>query len=113
MAHYLVELYSPKPAWLALSFLHRTDFLDQVKTNIEALPGLGIQLLTLSQISADADQAVPYRFLGVWSLPSQEACEAMLAGIRASGWYDYFDHVNAVGAAGGVDVHLADLLQVK
>ncbi|WP_420897131.1 DUF6616 family protein, partial [Chromobacterium haemolyticum] len=46
MAHYLVELYSPKPAWLALSFLHRTDFLDQIKTNMEALPGLGIQLLT-------------------------------------------------------------------
>ena len=37
----------------------------------------------------------------------------MLAGIRASGWYDYFDHVNAVGVAAGVDVHLADLLQAK
>ena len=61
----------------------------------------------------DIDHASDHRFMGVWRFPDQQACKALLAGIKASGWYEYFDHVNAAGAEGGFAQHLAELAKAS
>ena len=75
------------------------------------LSNLGIEILTLAETDPDIDQASEHRFLGLWRLPDQQARDTLLAGIKASGWYGYFDHVNATGADGDVADHLGDLAQ--
>ncbi|RFA26613.1 hypothetical protein CAI21_16790 [Alkalilimnicola ehrlichii] len=109
MSHYLIELYSPNAAWTALPNDQRQQFLDGIQTAMGSLSSLGVEVLTLSKTDTDIDNAAAHRFLGVWRFPNIQARDALLAGIKASGWYDYFDHVNAAAAAGDFDSHLIDL----
>jgi len=41
MAHYLAELYSPKPAWLALDQTSRRQFFKAIGAGMGALSALG------------------------------------------------------------------------
>lgn len=111
MSHYLVELYTPKPAWLALSREQRGRFLDGIKAGMGGLAGLGVEVLVLNETEAGIDQASDHRFLGIWRFPDVQARDALLAGIGASGWYGYFDHVNAAGSGGDFASHLAALTE--
>ncbi|WP_319000654.1 DUF6616 family protein [Burkholderia cepacia] len=48
---YLVELYSPSPAWEILSDDHRRVFLDGIAKGMAELGTLGIEMLTLSEVA--------------------------------------------------------------
>ncbi len=111
MPHYLVELYSPNPAWLALPVAQRQQFLEGVASAMGSLAALGVEVLALAETDGRLDQASPHRFLGIWRFPDTAARDALLAGIKASGWYGYFDHVNAASGAGGFESHLKALAQ--
>lgn len=110
MSHYLVELYTPNAAWKALAADQRLQFLGAIGAAMEGLVSLGVEVLTLAETESGIDQGSEHQFLGVWRFPDAQAREALLAGIQASGWYGYFDHVNAAGHAGGFEQHLETLL---
>jgi hypothetical protein len=109
MSHYLVELYTPNTAWTALPAERRQQFLGNIQTAMSGLSSQGIEVLALNNTERGIDQASEHRFLGIWRFPNSQARDALLAGIRASGWYDYFDHVNAAGDAGDFSSHLTAL----
>lgn len=109
MSHYLIELYTPNADWKALPVEQRQQFLGGIQAAMGGLSGLGIEVLALSNTERGIDQASEHRFLGIWRFSDQQARDALLAGIKASGWYDYFDHVNAAGADGDFSMHLQDL----
>lgn len=109
MSHYLIELYTPNEKWNALPIEQRQQFLGGLQAAMGGLSNLGIEVLALAPTEHDIDQASEHRFMGVWRFPDQQACAALLAGIKASGWYEYFDHVNAAGAEAGFAQHLTDL----
>lgn len=110
MPHYLVELYTPNAAWNALSVEQRQHFLANIGNAMGGLASMGVEVLTLAETEPRIDRGSEHRFLGIWRFPDQHARDALLAGIRASGWYDYFDHVNAAGSAGSFEHHLAALV---
>ncbi len=109
MPHYLIELYTPKPAWLALPAQQRQQFLEGIRSGMGGLSSLGVEVLALGETEPDIDHASAHRFLGIWRCPGAQARDALLAGIGASGWYGYFDHVNAASAGGDFAAHLAAL----
>lgn len=109
MNHYLVELYTPNAAWHALAAPQRQAFLNGIQAAMGSLSSLGIEVLALSETDPGIDQASAHRFLGIWRFPDTRARDALLAGIQASGWYDYFDHLNAASDTGGLASHLAML----
>ncbi len=109
MSHYLVELYTPKPAWLALPAAQREQFLHGIRSAMVELSSLGVEVLTLGEAEPDIDNASEHRFLGIWRFPGLQSRDALLAGIQASGWYGYFDHVNAAGARADLADHLSAL----
>lgn len=109
MSHYLIELYSPNAKWNALPAEQRQHFLASLQEAMGGLSSLGIEVLSLAATEHDIDHASDHRFMGIWRFPNQQACQALLAGIKSSGWYEYFDHVNAAGAEGGFAQHLAEL----
>ena len=109
MSHYLVELYTPNSAWRALPADSRQQFLDGIQAAMGELSSLGVEVLALGETDTCIDNASEHRFLGIWRFPDLQARDALLAGIKASGWYDYFDHVNAACNAGGFEHHLAAL----
>lgn len=104
-----VELYTPKAAWLSLAAEDRSRYVAAVRGAIEGLEAAGITCLSLGRADRGVDHAVPHDYLGVWSVPDDERMRTFLDNIRASGWYDYFDHVNVVGRDDGVAGHLAEL----
>ncbi|MDD9650547.1 DUF6616 family protein [Klebsiella pasteurii] len=109
MPHYLVELYTPNAAWRGLSPEHRQQFISGIQAAMGGLAGSGIELLTLAETDTAVDHSTSHRFLGIWRFPDAQARNALLAGIAASGWYDYFDHINAAAATGGMEEHLRSL----
>jgi hypothetical protein len=88
----------------------RRQFLGSIQTAMSGLTSREIEVLALNNTERGIDQASEHRFLGIWRFPNPQARDALLAGIKASGWwYDYFEHVNAAGESGGFASHLAAL----
>ncbi|MCD9088160.1 DUF6616 family protein [Stenotrophomonas sp. SY1] len=109
MSHYLVELYSPNANWLALPAAQRSQFLEGIGAAMGPLSSMGVEVLALAETLAGIDAASTHRYLGIWRFPDPSLRDALLAGIRASGWYDYFDHINAASGSGGFAQHLEAL----
>lgn len=78
----------------------RQQFIASIQTAMTSLAASGIEVLALSETDRHIDKAGEYPFMGIWRFTDALAREALLAGIKASGWYDYFDHLNAVGNTG-------------
>lgn len=110
MSCYLVELYTPNAAWTALPVAQRQHFLGNIGSAMGGLAELGVEVLALAETDPGVDQGSGHRFLGIWRFPNQQARDALLAGIKASGWYEYFDHVNAASGAGSLEKHLLALV---
>lgn len=110
MSHYLVELYTPNATWKALPTAQRQEFLSGIQAAMGGLSGQGIEVLALGEIERGIDHSTEHRFLGIWRFPHAQARDALLTGIQASGWYRYFDHVNAA-ASDACDMadHLSEL----
>jgi len=106
VSYYLVELYTPNAAWKALTVEQRQQFLGAVGAAMGGLSSMGVEVLTLTDIEPGIDRSSEHRFLGIWRFPDIQARDALLAGIKASGWYGYFDHVNVAGADGDFAQHL-------
>jgi hypothetical protein len=109
VSHYLVERYTPNAAWRVLPAEQRRQFLDGIQSAMSGLSSLGVEVLALGEADGSIDQASEHRFLGIWRFPDQQARDVLLAGIKASGWYGYFDHVNVASDVGGFASHLAAL----
>ena len=111
MQHYLVELYTPNAAWQRLPIAQRRQFLGAIQDAMVGLSGRGVEMLALAATQAGIAQASAHQFLGIWRFGDTQARDALLAGIQASGWYGYFDHVNAASDAGGLAAHMAALAE--
>jgi len=109
VSHYLVELYTPNANWKTLTIEQRQQFLSAIGTAMDSLSSAGVEVLTLTEIEPGIERNSEHRFLGIWRFPDIQARDALLAGIKASGWYDYFDHMNAAGADGNFTQHLGAL----
>ena len=109
MAHYLAELYTPKPAWLALDAAGRQAFFEAIGAGMAALSALGVEAIALGETDATKIHPAPHRFFAIWRFPDDAALEALLQGIAASGWHDYFDTINAAGPGTDLSGHLAQL----
>ena len=109
MAHYLAELYSPKPAWLALDQAGRHRFFEAIGSGMGALSALGVEALALGEADAATLHAPTQKFFAIWRAPDAAAMNALVSGIAASGWHDYFETINAAGPGVDLNGHLAQL----
>lgn len=85
MTCYLVECYNPNTRWLALSRDERQAFLQQVQHGMAALAANPMEILTLARNASDLDHGRAHHFLGIWRFGNEQARDALLQGIAASG----------------------------
>lgn len=109
MAHYLAELYSPKPAWLALDQTGRNRFFETVGAGMGALSALGVEPIALGRTDPTTLHAPSQTFFAIWRAPDETGIAALVSGIAASGWHDYFETVNATGPGVDLGGHLIQL----
>ena len=84
MAHYLAELYSPKPAWLALDQTRRQQFFQSIGAGMAALAALGVEAVALGETDGATLHAPSQRFFAIWRGPDAAAIAALVSGIDAS-----------------------------
>lgn len=107
--HYLMELYTPKPAWADVDAARRQAFFRGIGAGLAALPAGAVTPLAMAVADPGKPGAAGHAFLALWSCADEAALDALLAGIRASGWYEYFDTVSTCGSAQTFEEHLASL----
>lgn len=110
MTHMLLELYTAKPAWLALTPEERQAFLAKVGAGMGPLLAQNITPCGFGEIASDLPYGTSTRFFAVWQAPDAAALAALVAGISASGWHDYFDTINAGGESCDLAAHLGQLM---
>ncbi len=107
--YYLSEIYSPKPSWLALSQEERFTFFATIEAGMSALAESGVEILTMSVVDKKNVFSPPQQFFALWRFPTQESLNALLEGIEATGWHNYFETINIAGEGGDITSHLNDL----
>ena len=111
--HYLAELYTPRPAWLALDPEERAAFFAAIGAGMASLAAHGIEMLAFGETDGTKPHAAAEPYFAIWRFPDEAALDALIAGIAASGWHDYFDTRNAAGRATDLQGHLAALAAAK
>lgn len=111
MTHYLAELYSPKPAWIALSAEQKQEFFARIGSGLSDLNALGIEAVAFGQTDVSQPHPAQQQFFAIWKFADAAAVAALLAGITSTGWHDYFDTINAAGQATDLPTHLSQLAQ--
>lgn len=90
----LIELWTPKPSWQALSTEERQAFMAQIGGTMAQLSDIGVEVIGWGEIDPTADKSIDAAFVAVWRAASEEAMVEFLRIIEASGWYDYFAQTN-------------------
>lgn len=107
--YYLSEIYSPKPSWLALSQEERFTFFKKIEAGMSALTGLGVEILTMSAVDKKKNFSPAQQFFALWTFPTEDSLKALLEGIEATGWHNYFETINIAGKGGDITSHLNEL----
>ena len=112
MKHYVVEHWSYKPAWLALSQEQRASFLDGIRQAMQQLANAGVRNLGFGRLDHSVDRATKgFDFWALWEMDSMDARDVFFAGVAGSGWYNYFEHANTAGALESPEAVLAEHLR--
>jgi hypothetical protein len=113
MAHYLMELYSPKQRWLDLDAGARIAYFDAVGAGMGGLASAGIEVVAMGETDAAVSQAASQRYFAVWRLPNAELVQTLVSAIAATGWHDYFDTINAAGQSVAFATHVEQLCAAR
>lgn len=110
MAHYLVELYSPKQAWLDLSSEKRIQFLNKVGVSMPALEALGVKAISIGRIDQTKLHSSKNSFYAIWHCNNDAGLNALVHAIALSGWHSYFETINAGGEDDDFKNHMHQLM---
>ncbi|WP_049439285.1 DUF6616 family protein [Stenotrophomonas maltophilia] len=109
MSHTFIELYTATPAWTTLQPEQRNAFFARIGAGMQQFDPVRITLLAMGRIARGVQHGSDEQFYAVWRCASRADADALVAGIAATGWHQYFATINAVGADDGMGRHLADL----
>ena len=101
----MIEAWTPKPAWLALTETERADYVAGVGEGVAALAAQGVTALGWGLVD-EASRGLDHMAFAVWECGSREGGDALRTAIAAAGWYEYFDQVDFGGEAGPADAVL-------
>lgn len=111
--HLYVELWTPKQTWLDLSKEERQEYFNKVGGEMQKLANEGIKVLGF----AINDKETPYRskhqYVAVWQMPSKKHVEMLEESVSQTGWYNYFEQVNARGELIPPPVALENMLRLE
>jgi hypothetical protein len=106
-----VELWNAKPAWLALDRADRAAFMEKIGAFLETIEKPGVcEVDSCCVNEGDTARRIPYSFVVIWKMTDKSHVKAIANGTARTGWYEYFDQVNAGGQALTADALIVDLI---
>lgn len=109
----LIELYEPTSAWLALAQQERQSFFARIGAGMGDILARGVEPVAFGEMAGDVPHGAAQRFFAIWRAPDRNALDALIDGIAASGWHDYFATVNAAGSSVDLNAHLGQLANAQ
>ena len=97
MSFAFIELYNPRPSWLALSASAQQAYVQAVVGHVEQAVSSGVEILAFGTNAHATPHRSPYAYYCVYRLPNAEAAVEFEQLIQSAGWYDYFDQANLCG----------------
>jgi carbohydrate-binding DOMON domain-containing protein len=93
-----IEFWKAKESWLDLPHNQKKEFIDGLIRYVEdSLSQSGIQPLALGECADVENNAAPYQYFAVWEAPTKSALNTLQQAVSESGWYNFFDQINAAG----------------
>lgn len=92
----LIEVWTPKPAWSALSEQERADYAAAALEGGAGLESQGIRTLGWGWLD-EQSRGIDHAAFAVWDCGTREGADVLRAAITGAGWYDYFDQVDFGG----------------
>lgn len=109
MSFTLIELYSPRAAWLSLDAEGRNEVFARIGAGMGGVLAFGVEPIAFGAVDSAVPRAPDALFFGAWRAPDRAALDALVAGIATTGWHDYFETVNAGGETVDLTAHLGQL----
>lgn len=104
-----IELWRPRPTWLALDEAERSAYMEAVGAGMAELTAAGIEVVGWGKVDAEPDgRSSGYHYIAVWRMPSPAEVEKFRATVREARWYDYFDQVNVASALGAAEAVIGE-----
>jgi hypothetical protein len=107
----MIEAWSPRAAWLAMSAAERADYLGAVGGGMEALAEQGVRPLGWG-FADERSRGVDHLAFAVWDCGTRAGADALRDAITKAGWYELFDQVDFGGEAGTPDAVLRQHLEI-
>jgi uncharacterized protein DUF6616 len=101
----MIEAWTPKPAWLALTEAERTEYVTAVGEGAAALAEQGVTPLAWG-LTDEASHGTEHVAFAVWECGSRAGCDALRAAIAGAGWYELFDQIDFGGEGGSPEAVL-------
>jgi len=109
---YIIETWSVKPAWLALSTEERGNYMNQVGAAIQDLVAKGVKVLTWSNNDASTAKRSNNDYFAIWTFPDQATADGFLQVVEGAGWYNYFEQKNLMGKEATAQEVIGQLVQL-
>ncbi len=107
-----VELWNPKPTWLALPQQQRGEYMAQLRPAIAGILGAGVELVGWAVANDHTPYAADYSYIAVWKMPSEELVHQFEKTVEGAGWYNFFEQVNARGELTSPDPVIGNMIQL-
>lgn len=110
MEQIFVELYKHNDKWADTTPEFRAGYIAELLKVVGpdgSAADLGIEIITYSFNDSATPHRADYDFVCVYRVKSEEQLRQLTDMIEESGWYEYFDQVNASGAIGDPEPVLA------
>lgn len=99
MQHIFIELWKFKDSWHQLGAEGRASYVEKLTPEVQALVAAGVEIISWGYNELTVDHRADYDVFAVYRLPNRALYEQLQKAIAASGWYEYFNQINAGGAA--------------
>ncbi|WP_175724150.1 DUF6616 family protein [Burkholderia ambifaria] len=97
MEHIFIELWKFKDSWKNAGVDVRTQYVENLLPSMQALLSAGIVIVAWGYNDPGVDRRADYDAFGVYRMPNRALFDEFQKAVAGSGWYDYFEHVNAGG----------------
>lgn len=107
-----IELWKAKQSWLDLSKEERGNYMTALGPAIQQLVESGVQIVSWGTNDASTFSKADYDYFAVWTFPHTEAAQNFEKLVEGAGWYQYFDQVNLMGQAGGLQDVIGKMIEL-
>ncbi|MGO4152041.1 DUF6616 family protein [Cupriavidus sp. YAF13] len=106
MEHIFIELWKFKDNWKKAGVDVRAKYVESLQPSLQAILASGVEIIAWGYNDPSVDHRANYDAFGVYRMPNRALFEEFQKAVAGSGWYDFFEHVNA----GGTPVAPPDML---